>query len=139
MGERRRSATFVRLSSCLICSPHALVGQPGFFGLAVMLWLSGRRNPDEVIGLLEKLLAALLVVVVLLESRNMLLESLALLAVLQCRRRCAGRISSLFGLGLHLADRDAAGAGEQGMGCFHGVPQVTGLEHLLPTVHRSGR
>ena len=55
----------------------------GFFGLAVMLWLSGRRNPDEVIGLLEKLLAALLVVVVLLESRNMLLESLALLAVLQ--------------------------------------------------------
>ena len=55
----------------------------GFFGLAVMLWLSGRRNPDEVIGLLEKLLAALLVVVVLLESRNILLESLALLAVLQ--------------------------------------------------------
>ena len=55
----------------------------GFFGLAVMLWLSGRRNPDEVIGLLEKPLAALLVVVVLLESRNMLLESLALLAVLQ--------------------------------------------------------
>ena len=55
----------------------------GFFGLSVMLWLSGRRNPDEVIGLLVKLLAALLVVVVLLESRNMLLESLALLAVLQ--------------------------------------------------------
>ena len=56
----------------------------GFFGLAVMLWLSGRRNPDEVIGLLEKLLAALLVVVVLLESRNMLLSILSsLLAVLQ--------------------------------------------------------
>ena len=55
----------------------------GFFGFAVMLWLSGRRNPDEVIGLLEKLLAALLVVVVLLESRNILLESLALMAVLQ--------------------------------------------------------
>ena len=53
------------------------------FGLAVMLWLSGHRNPDEVIGLLEKLLAALLVVVVLLESRNVVLESLALLAVLQ--------------------------------------------------------
>ena len=35
-------------------------------GLALNVWLSGRRNPDEVIGrLLEKLLAALLVVVVL--------------------------------------------------------------------------
>jgi len=35
-------------------------------GLAVNLGLPGRRNPDEVIGrLLEKLLAALLVVVVL--------------------------------------------------------------------------
>ena len=53
------------------------------FGLAVLLWLSGRRNPDEVIGLLEKLLSALLVVVVLLESRNVVLESLALLAVSQ--------------------------------------------------------
>ena len=53
------------------------------FGLAVLLWLSGRRNPDEVIGLLEKLLSALLVVVVLLESRNVVLESLALLAVMQ--------------------------------------------------------
>ena len=53
------------------------------FGLAVLLWLSGRRNPDEVIGLLEKLLSALLVVVVLLESRNVVLESLALIAALQ--------------------------------------------------------
>lgn len=52
-------------------------------GLAVNVWLSGRRNPDEVIGLLEKLLAALLVVVVLLESRNVVLEALALLVVLQ--------------------------------------------------------
>ena len=32
-------------------------------GLALNVWFSGRRNPDEVIGLLEKLLAALLVVV----------------------------------------------------------------------------
>ena len=52
-------------------------------GLALNVWLSGRRNPDEVIGLLEKLLAALLVVVVLLESRNVVLEALALLVVLQ--------------------------------------------------------
>ena len=53
------------------------------FFLSLNLWLSGRKNPDEVIGLLEKMLAALLVVVVLLDSRNMVLESLALLAVLQ--------------------------------------------------------
>jgi hypothetical protein len=52
-------------------------------GLALNVWLSGRRNPDEVIGLLEKLLAALLLVVVLWESRNVVLEGLALLVVLQ--------------------------------------------------------
>ena len=53
------------------------------FFLSLNLWLSGRKNPDEVIGLLEKMLAALLVVVVVLDSRNVVLESLALLAVLQ--------------------------------------------------------
>ena len=53
------------------------------FFLSLNLWLSGRKNPDEVIGLLEKMLAALLVVVVLLDSRTVVLESLALLAVLQ--------------------------------------------------------
>ena len=53
------------------------------FFLSLNLWLSGRKNPDEVIGLLEKMLAALLVVVVLLDSRNVVLESLALMAVLQ--------------------------------------------------------
>ena len=53
------------------------------FFLSLNLWLSGRKNPDEVIGLLEKMLAALLVGVVLLDSRNVVLESLALLAVLQ--------------------------------------------------------
>tara|TARA_B100000902_G_C26700233_1_gene616788 strand:+ start:345 stop:560 length:216 start_codon:yes stop_codon:yes gene_type:complete len=53
------------------------------FFLALNVWLSGRKNPDEVVGLLEKLLAALLVVVVLLESRNVVLEGLALIAVLQ--------------------------------------------------------
>ena len=53
------------------------------FFLSLNLWLSGRKNPDEVIGLLEKMLAALLVVVVLLDSRNVVLEGLALIAVLQ--------------------------------------------------------
>ena len=52
-------------------------------GVACLLWLSGRRNPDDVIGLLERLLAALLVVVVVLVSQNLLLESVALLAALR--------------------------------------------------------
>ena len=55
-------------------------------GVASLLWLSGRRNPDDVIGLLEKLLAALLVVVVVLVSRNVVLEALAVAVVLRLPR-----------------------------------------------------
>ena len=51
--------------------------------LAGKVWLSGRENPDDVIGLLEKLLAALLVVVVVLVSRNLVLEALAVALVLR--------------------------------------------------------
>ena len=51
--------------------------------MAVTLWMSGRNNPDDVIGLLERLLAALLTVVVVLVSRNMTLELLALIAALR--------------------------------------------------------
>ncbi|MBL6802254.1 MAG: hypothetical protein ISQ52_04090 [Synechococcus sp. BS307-5m-G38] len=51
--------------------------------LAVTLWMSGRNNPDDVIGLLERLLAALLTVVVVLVSRNLTLELLALIAALR--------------------------------------------------------
>ena len=51
--------------------------------MAVTLWMSGRNNPDDVIGLLERLLAALLTVVVVLVSRNLTLELLDLIAALR--------------------------------------------------------
>ena len=54
-----------------------------FLAMSVMLWMSGRNNPDDVIGLLERLLAALLVLVVVLVSQNLLLESVALVAALR--------------------------------------------------------
>ena len=103
-------------------------------GLALNVWLSGRRNPDEVIGLLEKLLAALLVVVVLWESRNVVLEGLALLVVLQLPALPRRPSRSAIGLRLHLPDRNPAGTREPGMGCLHRMAQITGLEHLLAPV-----
>nr|WP_186499579.1 hypothetical protein [Synechococcus sp. A15-24] len=54
-----------------------------FLAISVMLWMSGRNNPDDVIGLLERFLAALLIVVVVLVSQNLLLESVALVAALR--------------------------------------------------------
>jgi len=54
-----------------------------FLAISVMLWMSGRNNPDDVIGLLERSLAALLVVVVVLVSHNLVLESVALIAALR--------------------------------------------------------
>ena len=54
-----------------------------FLAISVMLWMSGRNNPDDVIGLLERFLAALLIVVVVLVSQNLLLESVALIAALR--------------------------------------------------------
>ena len=51
--------------------------------MAVTLWMSGRNNPDDVIGLLERLLAGLLIVVVVLVSQNLVLESVALIAALR--------------------------------------------------------
>ena len=54
-----------------------------FLAISVMRWMSGRKKPDEVIGLLERLLAALLIVVVVLVSQNLLLESVALVAALR--------------------------------------------------------
>ena len=50
--------------------------------LGTYLWLSGRSNPDDVIGLLEQMLAIALGLVVLV-SRNLLLESLVLIAAVQ--------------------------------------------------------
>ena len=46
--------------------------------LMVTLWVSGRGNPDDVIGLLEQMLAITLGLVVLFIGRSLLLEVLAL-------------------------------------------------------------
>ena len=54
-----------------------------FLAMSVMLWMSGRNNHDDVIGLLERLLAALLVVMVVMVSQNLVLESMALIAALR--------------------------------------------------------
>ena len=54
-----------------------------FLAISVSLWMSGRHNPDDVIGLLERLLAGLLIVVVLFVSQNLVLESVALIAALR--------------------------------------------------------
>ncbi|WP_413357948.1 hypothetical protein [Prochlorococcus sp. MIT 1201] len=47
--------------------------------LMIFLWVSGRRNPDDVIGLLQKMLAIGLAMVVLFIGQNILLESIVLL------------------------------------------------------------
>ena len=51
--------------------------------LGIVLWLKGRGNADDVIGLLEKMLAVVVLIVVLLVNHNLVLETLALFAVLQ--------------------------------------------------------
>ena len=82
MGQRRGEPTDVKLRSTVF---HAMPWWTSllFLAISVMLWMSGRKNPDDVIGLLERLLAALLIVVVVLESQNLLLESVALVAALR--------------------------------------------------------
>ena len=50
---------------------------------AVGLWLKGRDNPDDVIGLLEKLLAITAALVVLLFGHSLLLELLILAAAIR--------------------------------------------------------
>ena len=54
-----------------------------FLAISVSLWMSGRNNPDDVIGLLERLLAGLLIVVVVFVSQNLVLESVALISALR--------------------------------------------------------
>ena len=51
--------------------------------LGIVLWLKGRGNADDVIGLLEKILAVVVLMVVLFVNHNLVLETLALFAVLQ--------------------------------------------------------
>ena len=47
--------------------------------LMIFLWVSGSRNPDDVIGLLEQMLSIGLAMVVLFIGQNILLESIVLL------------------------------------------------------------
>ena len=54
--------------------------------LMVFLWVSGRRNPDDVIGLLEQMLAIGLAMIVLFIGQNILLESIVLLLGLRLPR-----------------------------------------------------
>ena len=51
--------------------------------LMVTLWVSGRSNPDDVIGLLEQMLAISLGLVVLFIGRSLPLELLALVFALR--------------------------------------------------------
>ncbi|EAU74366.1 hypothetical protein [Synechococcus sp. RS9916] len=51
--------------------------------LGTYLWLSGRSNPDDVIGLLEQMLAIALALVVLFVGHNLLIETLALVVALR--------------------------------------------------------
>ena len=50
-----------------------------FLTAAVLLWLIGRGNSDDVIGLLEKIIAVTSVMLVVLLNRSVLLEGVALL------------------------------------------------------------
>lgn len=43
----------------------------------------------------------------------------------------AAALSSGLFRGLHLSDRNPAGAREDGVGCFHGMAEIIGLEHFL--------
>ena len=51
--------------------------------LGTLLWVSGRSNPDDVIGLLEQMLAIALGLVVLFVGRNLVLEASALVLALR--------------------------------------------------------
>ena len=50
-----------------------------FLTAAVLLWLIGRDNSDDVIGLLEKIIAITAVMLVVLLNRSVLFEGAALL------------------------------------------------------------
>ncbi len=51
--------------------------------LGTYLWFSGRTNPDDVIGLLEQMLAVALGLVVLFVGHNLWLEAVVLLIALR--------------------------------------------------------
>ena len=49
-----------------------------FLTAAVLLWLIGRDNSDDVIGLLEKIIAVTAVMLVVFLNRSIVLEGVAL-------------------------------------------------------------
>ena len=54
----------------------------GLIALMTFLWFSGRSNRDDVLGLLQRLLAIAVALVVLFFGQNLLLESLVLVLAL---------------------------------------------------------
>ena len=52
-------------------------------GMAALLWKKSCDSMDDVIALLERILATTLVMVVVLVSRNLLLEAAVLIAAIQ--------------------------------------------------------
>ncbi|AII50030.1 hypothetical protein KR52_12935 [Synechococcus sp. KORDI-52] len=52
-------------------------------GMAVLLWTKSFNSPDDVIAFLQRILAATLVLVVVLVSRNLVLEMAVLIAAVQ--------------------------------------------------------
>jgi len=51
--------------------------------MAALLWKKSLDSPDDVIALLERILSTTLVLVVVLVSRNLLLETAVLIAAVQ--------------------------------------------------------
>ncbi len=52
-------------------------------GMAALLWKKSGDSTDDVIALLERILSSTLILVVVLVSRNMLLETAVLIATVQ--------------------------------------------------------
>ena len=50
--------------------------------IAAILWIIGRNNPDDVFGLLEKILACALLLLVIVFERNIVLETVFLVIAL---------------------------------------------------------
>ena len=76
-GSRRGKLLAIVVSRMTVWATLILLG------LMTYLWLAGRSNPDDVIGLLEQILAITLGLVVLFIGRSLLLEVLVLVFALR--------------------------------------------------------
>jgi hypothetical protein len=109
-----------------------------FLTAAVLLWLIARDNSDDVIGLLEKIIAG--------HRRDACSAAQS-----QCALGGGGFVNRLFlaesasppllnqdelalGFGFHFPDGDPAGTREDRMGCLHGMAKIHGLDHFLAPV-----